>query len=64
MDIALKVGVREAPIFYHAGEIEARLGNNVDAEHYFRAAAEMNSADSDEARTALASIEHQPKSMK
>jgi tetratricopeptide (TPR) repeat protein len=64
MDIVLKVGVREAPIFYHAGEIEARLGNNAEAEHYFRTAAEMNSTDSDEARTALASIEHLPKSMK
>jgi tetratricopeptide (TPR) repeat protein len=64
MDIALKVGVREAPMFYLAGEIEVHLGNNAEAEHYFRTAAEMNSASSQQARTALASVEHQTQSVK
>jgi len=57
MDIALKVGVREAPIFYHAGEIELRLGNTAEAEHDFRTAGEMNSTLSQDARTALASLQ-------
>ncbi|MGA2686692.1 MAG: tetratricopeptide repeat protein [Candidatus Korobacteraceae bacterium] len=60
MDISLKVGVREAPIFYHAGEIELRLGNNTRAEHYFREAAELNSTGSQQARAALASVQSQP----
>jgi tetratricopeptide (TPR) repeat protein len=60
MDVLLKVGVREAAIFYHAGEIELRLGNNSHAEHYFREGAEMNSTHSQEARTALASLQTQP----
>jgi tetratricopeptide (TPR) repeat protein len=41
MDSLLKVGVRDAPIFYHAGEIELRLGNTAEAEHNFRAAVEI-----------------------
>jgi tetratricopeptide (TPR) repeat protein len=59
MDLLLKVGVCEAPIFYHAGEIELRLRNNRPAERYFREAAEMNSAHSQEARIALASLQSQ-----
>ncbi len=60
MDILLKVGVREAPIFYHAGEIESRLGDNAQAENYLRTAAEMNSTESQDARNALASLQPQP----
>jgi tetratricopeptide (TPR) repeat protein len=57
MEIALKVGVREASIFYHAGEIELQLGNLVQAEHYLHVGAEMNSAHSQQARTALATLQ-------
>lgn len=60
MDLLLKVGVHEAAIFYHAGEIELRLGNNTQAEHYFREAAELNSTGSQQARAALASVQSQP----
>jgi tetratricopeptide (TPR) repeat protein len=60
MDLLLKVGVHEAAIFYHAGEIELRLGNNTQAEHYFREAAELKSTGSQLARTALASLQSQP----
>jgi len=49
MDTALKVGVREAHIFYHAGEIELRLGNTGEAEHNFRAAAEIKPTQSHDA---------------
>jgi len=60
MDALLKVGVRTASIFYHAGEIELRLGNLAQAEHYFRAAAEMNSTRSQDARIALARLQSRP----
>lgn len=60
MDLLLKVGVHEAVIFYHAGEIELRLGNNTQAEHYFREAAELNSTGSQQARVALANVQSQP----
>jgi tetratricopeptide (TPR) repeat protein len=58
MDILLKVGVREAPIFYRAGEIESRLGDKAQAEQYFRTAAAMNSTHSQDALTALASLQN------
>ncbi len=49
MDLALKVGVREAPMFYHAGQIASKLGDSTQAEHYLRMAAKLNSANSSEA---------------
>ena len=58
MDTLLKVGVSEAPIFYHAGEIELRIGDTVHAEHYFRTAAQLNSIRSQDARAALAKLQH------
>src|SRR5271167_119868 len=57
MDALLKVGVRKASIFYHAGEIELQLGNLAQAEHYFRLGAEMNSTRSQDARIALARLQ-------
>jgi tetratricopeptide (TPR) repeat protein len=57
MDGALKVGVRDASIFYHAGEIELQLGNVAQAEHYLHAGAEMNSIHSQEARVALMTLQ-------
>jgi tetratricopeptide (TPR) repeat protein len=56
LDIALKVGVHDASIFYHAGEIELQLGNLVQAAHHFRAATEMHSFQSSQARAALAAL--------
>ena len=58
-EAALKVGVRDASIFYHAGEVELQLNNVAQAQHYFRAAAEMNSMFSEQARTALATAQLQ-----
>lgn len=64
MDIALKVGVREAPIFYHAGEIELRLGNTTGARQFFNQASEMKSVHSLEANVALASLQRETKPTK
>jgi tetratricopeptide (TPR) repeat protein len=56
MDTALKVGVREAPIFYHAGEIESQLGNITEARRMFTASVELKSFRSQDADVALASL--------
>ncbi len=56
MDTALKVGVRDASIFYRAGEIESRLGNLPQAQQYLHAAAELHSVHSPEAQSALAAL--------
>jgi tetratricopeptide (TPR) repeat protein len=56
MDLALKVGVREAGIFYHAGEIELRLGNTLEASRLFKNAVELKSLHSQDATIALASL--------
>jgi tetratricopeptide (TPR) repeat protein len=57
IDLALKVGVRESPIFYHAGQIASRLGDTTQAEHFLRMAAELGSAESKEAQKALAQLQ-------
>ena len=62
MALALKVGVREAGIFYHAGEIELRLGNTVEARRLFKDAVELKSVHSQDATIALASIQTETKS--
>lgn len=54
IDRALQVGLREAPVFYHSGQIATRLGESSQAEHYFQMAAELNSIKSGEAARALA----------
>jgi hypothetical protein len=64
MDIVLGVGVREAPIFYHAGEIELQLKNVAQAEHYFRTSAEMNTTHSQEARVALTRLQQKTWAMR
>jgi tetratricopeptide (TPR) repeat protein len=56
MDSALKIGVREAPIFYHAGEIESRLGDLAEARRMFTASVELKSFRSQDADVALASL--------
>lgn len=56
MDLVLKVGAREAPVFYHAGRIAAKLGDSAQAAHHFRMAADLNSTKSNEAAQALAEL--------
>ena len=51
---ALAVGVRDAQLFRHAGEIALAAGDRASAEHYLRQSAELNGAGSEEARIALA----------
>jgi tetratricopeptide (TPR) repeat protein len=55
---ALAVGVRDAKIFRHAGEIALRCGDKAAAENYLRESAELNTTGSDEAKVTLASLTH------
>ncbi len=56
IEAALAVGIRDARIFRHAGEIALSLGDRSVAENYLRRSAEMNAAGSQEAKTTLASL--------
>jgi tetratricopeptide (TPR) repeat protein len=56
IDAALAVGIRNARMFGHAGEISLKLGDKAAAERYLRQAAELNSQGSDQARITLAGL--------
>jgi tetratricopeptide (TPR) repeat protein len=56
IETALAVGVRDAKLFRHAGEIALRSGDKTVAERYLRESAELNTLGSDQARTTLASL--------
>jgi tetratricopeptide (TPR) repeat protein len=56
IETALAVGVRDAKMFRHAGEIALKSGDRAAAEHYLRESAELNTVGSDQARITLASL--------
>jgi tetratricopeptide (TPR) repeat protein len=56
IETALAVGVRDAKIFRHAGEIALKSGDKAAAERYLRESAELNTVGSDQARITLASL--------
>ncbi len=56
IETALAVGIRDAKMFRHAGEIARKSGDKAAAEHYLRESAELNSVGSEQARTTLASL--------
>ena len=53
IEIALEVGIRDAKLFRHAGEIALQLGDLAAAQRYLRQSAELNTADSEQARVVL-----------
>ena len=53
---ALAVGIRNARMFGHAGEISLKVGDKAAAERYLRQAADLNSYGSDQARITLAGL--------
>jgi len=59
IEIALAVGVRDAKMFRHAGEIALKSGDRAAAEHYLRESAELNTVGSEQARITLASLTQQ-----
>jgi tetratricopeptide (TPR) repeat protein len=56
IDTALAVGVRDAKIFRHAGEIALKSGDRTAAEHFLRESSELNSVGSEQARVILSSL--------
>jgi tetratricopeptide (TPR) repeat protein len=58
IETALAVGIRDAKVFRHAGEIALKSGDKAAAEHYLRESAELNSVGSEQARITLASLTH------
>ena len=56
IETALAVGIREAKIFEHAGDIALELGDRVAAENYLQQAVAMHGAGSEHAQFVLAPI--------
>ena len=56
MEAALAVGIRNAKMFDHAGEISLKAGDTMAAARYLRQSAELNSWGSEQAKTTLASL--------
>jgi len=56
IEVALAVGIRDAKMFRHAGEIALADGDRVTAEHYLRESAELNAPGSSHAIALLASL--------
>ena len=56
IETALAVGIRDAKIFRHAGEIALKSGDSVAAERYLKESAALNTVGSNQARITLASL--------
>lgn len=56
MATALAVGIRDAKMFRHAGEIALKSGNRTAAERYLKQSVELNTLGSEQAQTTLASL--------
>jgi tetratricopeptide (TPR) repeat protein len=56
IEMALAVGIRDAKIFRHAGEIALKLGDQTAAARYLRESATLNAPGSEQARTILAKL--------
>ncbi len=60
IEAALAVGIRNAKMFAHAGEIALQAGDRTAAERYLREAADLNSLGSEQARMTLARLQGAP----
>jgi tetratricopeptide (TPR) repeat protein len=60
METALAVGIRDAGMFRHAGEIALKAGDKAAAERYLRQAVELNTWGSQQARETLAQLHVPP----
>jgi len=56
LDTALAVGIRDAKLFAHAGEIALRLGDRAKAEQYLRQSVSLRATGSQEARSLPAEL--------
>jgi tetratricopeptide (TPR) repeat protein len=53
IETALAVGIRDASLFRHAGEIASKMGDTSAAEGYLKQSADLNAMDSEQARITL-----------
>ena len=60
MEMALAVGIRNAKMFGHAGEIALKTEDKPAAERYLRHAAELNTLGSEQAGATLAKVQADP----
>jgi tetratricopeptide (TPR) repeat protein len=60
IETALAVGVRDAKILRHAGEIALKSGDHAAAERYLKESVELNTLGSEQARISLASLMQSP----
>jgi tetratricopeptide (TPR) repeat protein len=60
IEAALAVGVRDAKIFRHAGEIALKSRDNAAAERYLKESVELNTLGSEQARITLAGLIQSP----
>jgi tetratricopeptide (TPR) repeat protein len=56
IELALAVGIRDAKMFRHAGEITLATGDHAAAQRYLQQAADLNAGDSDLARATLSRL--------
>jgi tetratricopeptide (TPR) repeat protein len=56
IESALAVGIRDAKLFRHAGEIASKAGDIPAAQNYLKQSAELNTLDSEQARRTLAAL--------
>ena len=56
IEAALAVGIRDARLLRHAGEIVLQVGDRTSAEKYLKQAADLSTLDSEQARTVLTSL--------
>jgi tetratricopeptide (TPR) repeat protein len=56
IEAAIAVGIRDARLYRHAGEIALKLGDSISAQHYLKQAAELNTLGSEQAVVLLASM--------
>jgi tetratricopeptide (TPR) repeat protein len=56
IDLALSVGIRNARIFRHAGEIAHAMGDETSAQKFLRESAELHCQESDKAQATLLAI--------
>ena len=56
IEAALAVGIRDARLLRHAGEIALKEGDRTAAENYLKQAADLDTIDSERARTVLVSV--------
>jgi tetratricopeptide (TPR) repeat protein len=56
VEAALRVGIRDARLIRHAGEIALATGDRPAAQKYLQQAADLKAVDSDRARTTLAQL--------